>query len=646
MLSQFARRCTVEENVTDTIAQLWRLTPEERARVLSRLRSRGEVEISPTVEPQLVRRTDRSDPVLASFAQEQLWFLEQLAPQVPYYNVPFSFSIEGPLDPAALAAVLSEIARRHEILRTTFEQRAQGLVQVVHEHMRIDFATVDVSASPDPYAEARRLEAELVRSRFRLSRPPLWRVELIQLDHGRRRHLLVWVSSHVVADGWSIGVLTREMQALYGPLRYGREGNLPDPPIQFRDYAVWQRQRLAGARLDRLVDHWRRRLDGCPVLAFPADRPRPLVPSFLGRTHQFLVSPDLAQRIGALGHDLGATQFMTYLAAYQALLARWCGQTDVAVGTPVSGRLRPELESSIGCFVNTVVIRSDLSGDPSFGDVVACVRERCLDAYDHDELPFGKLVEALRPPRDGSFNPLCQTVFSLGSIPSSSPRLELTAGTWMQFAVVPNDTVRFDLELSLDPTADGLVGRFDYSVDLLLPESAAQLCDCYLALLAAVAANPSLPLSWLPAPLPHGREHGPKVGAAAAPDVAGEAPWTETQRILARLWAEALDLDEIGPNDDFFALGGHSLLAAKLLERTRDLCRVDLGLADFFLGPCTVAGLAATIDERRDPTVGGHQFDEATVELVERLSDEEIAALLAEPAPEPGARTPGPEAAE
>lgn len=607
----------------DPIARLAQMPREERMRLIAKLQVVAEDGAGlPEVDESARVRAQQRGPVLpASFAQEQVWFLTQLAPGIPHYDVPFRLMLSGPLEVDALTRALSLLTARHEILRTALHESPQGLVQIVRPHLDPNLDIVDLSGYSDPEEEAERRIFDLTRLGITLSQPPLWRCHLLRLDHGRHRHLLVGIFSHAIVDGWSIGLLLHELETLYGALRAGLAREDPDPALQFADYTIWQREQFNSGRWDHLLAYWTEQLDDCSPLAFPADQPRSAVPSFRGQAHVFRVPSELLELVAERSREIGVTPFITYFAAYQALLARWCKQDDIAVGTLVSGRSRPELEEVIGPLANMVVLRTDLSGNPTVRELLERAHRTCLDAFEHEELPFGKIVEKLRPVPRSAFNPICQTVFTYGNSPFAGSRVSPASNISMHFSGLPNGTVRFDFQLSLDQLPDGLEGCLDYSVDLLLPQTAAALCSAYLVLLHAFVGDLDVPLSQLPLPVPVPAQRSsepdqghrqvdfrPATGIEDAP--ADDSPRTDTERSLARLWADALGLEHIGVHDDFFALGGHSLLAATLVSRICQELDVDLTLADFFLGTCTVAGVGEVVDELR------HCTDRTTDHLV------------------------------
>ena len=357
-----------------------------------------------------------------SHAQERLWFLEQLGVVGGSYNIGLAVRLAGRLDAAALAAALSEVVRRHEALRTRFASRDEAAVQVIDPPWPVTLEPLAVAAD-----EAGEQACAILQQRFDLAHDRLLRVALLRL--AADRHVLVLAMHHIVSDGWSIGVLVREVEALYAAFAQGRPSPLPELPVQYADYAVWQRRWLADGALERQLAYWTRQLAGAPAaLELPTDRPRPAVPSFRGAVHHFTIDPARTKALATLARQDGATLFMLLLAAFQVLLARWSGQHDVVVGTPIAGRTRAETEGLIGFFINMLALRTRLDGAASFRSVLHGVKAAALDAYAHQDLPFEKLVEALHPVRDLSREPIVQAVFALQNMPQQPTRGGVRAG--------------------------------------------------------------------------------------------------------------------------------------------------------------------------------------------------------------------------
>ncbi|HVE92576.1 MAG TPA: amino acid adenylation domain-containing protein [Actinomycetota bacterium] len=425
----------------------------------------------------------------ASFGQERLWFLEQLLPDAPLYTHHEAWRLRGPLDGDALTCALNDLVRRHETLRTAYSRKGGELLQVVHPEVEVRVEIEDVSAAPEEEREelARGEVLAWAAEHFDLSVAPLMRAVLVRISHDDA--VLVLVMHHTVVDGWSVGVIVDELSELYAARLEARDLVLPELPVQYADYAVWQREWLQGAELDEQMAYWRDKLAGAPaVLDLPVDRPRRPAPSFEAARVQFAVPPEVAARLDELGKAAGVTPFMLYLAAFVVLLSRYASRTDVVVGTPVAGRNRTEVERLIGFFVNTLVLRTDLFGNPSFTDLLGRVREVCLDAFAHQDLPFEKLVEQLHPERDLSHNPLFQVAFALQPSTPSVPRMPGLSGE--QFPVGAA-AAAFDLTLEM---REGN-GTFTYATDLFDAATIERMSRHYLHLLRSIAGNPSASLS-------------------------------------------------------------------------------------------------------------------------------------------------------
>jgi len=427
-----------------------------------------------------------------SFGQERLWFLERLRPGESAYNVPVVLRLKGELDSSALRQSVKKLVERHETLRTSFRSEQGKPVQVVSpaEGIEIPLPVVDVNGVE---AEALRQAAEEAHQVFDLRKGPLLRGRLLRVNE--REHLLALVTHHIVSDGWSMGVLLRELGALYGAARKGgEEAGLEPLPIQYADYAVWQRQWLQGEVLERQMEYWRRELADVPVLELPTDRRRPAVQSYRGARVGMELGAELGERLRRLSQQEGVTLFMTLLAGFEVLLQRYSGQDDIVVGTAIANRTRREVEGLIGMFVNTLVLRTDLSGDPSFRQLLGRVRETTLGAYAHQDLPFEKLVEELRPQRDVSRPPLFQVSFILQNAPWSKPEL---AGLEASLVGVEHQTAKFDLSVSLGERGQKIVGGLEYNTDLFEAATIERMAGHYRQLLeTAVVAD--LPISRLP----------------------------------------------------------------------------------------------------------------------------------------------------
>jgi amino acid adenylation domain-containing protein len=441
-------------------------------------------------EPQSARLeatpSRHTGPVPLSFAQRRLWFLEQLGASAAYH-IPIAIRLEGALDRGALVRALHEIACRHETLRTMFEVQDGEPVQVVHPQVDFALANCDLRAGPDRLA---RDLAEDARVPFDLMRGPLWRVKLFQLD--QEDHALAVTFHHIIADGWSLDIFLRELAALYTAFREGTTSPLSPLREQYGDFAAWQHRHL---RLDSQLAFWNRELSGLERCDLAADRPRPALPSYRGARVPVSLDAALVRELRALSHKHGATLFMTLLAAWQTLLHRSGAGDDIAVGTPIAGRQREELEPLIGFFVNTLVLRADFSADPTFVELLVQVQQRTLAAYANQDAPFERVVEEVAANRDTSRHPLFQTMLALASTPRSAADF---AGLRVTFLEVDPGTCKFDVALSLAEDEASIAGMLEYSTDLFDSETIVRLRDRFERLLRAAATDPERRVSELP----------------------------------------------------------------------------------------------------------------------------------------------------
>ncbi|MEG4634877.1 condensation domain-containing protein, partial [Microcoleus sp. AR_TQ3_B6] len=439
---------------------------------------------------------ERCGEMLLSFAQARLWFLEQLEPGSWAYNIPAAVRLTGSLDVAVLEQSLNEIVGRHEALRTTFTMVSGEPIQVIAPVKALSVPLVDLRSLPEAQQEAlvKRLATEEAQQPFDLTTGPLLRATLLQLREAE--YILLLTMHHIVSDGWSMGVLIRELAALYEAFSTGSPSPLPELPIQYADFAHWQRQWLQGEVLAAQLSYWQQQLTGAPaLLKLPTDRPRPAVGTFRGAT-QFLALPEsVSQKLKSLSQRSGVTLFMTLLAAFQTLLYRYTGQEDICIGSPIANRNRSETEDLIGFFVNTLVLRTDLSENPSFQELLGRVREVALGAYAHQDLPFEQLVEALQPERSLSHHPLFQVMFVLQNAPM--PALELPDLT-LSSLEIESSTAKFDLTLAMEDTEQGLVGSLEYNTDLFDAATISRMLGHFQTLLEGIVENPALHLSDLP----------------------------------------------------------------------------------------------------------------------------------------------------
>ncbi|HLL82605.1 MAG TPA: condensation domain-containing protein, partial [Longimicrobium sp.] len=435
-------------------------------------------------------------PLPLSFAQQRLWFVDRLQPGRAAYNMPSRMRVRGVLDLAALERALSEVVRRHESLRARFPMRDGQPVQEVGPALPVRLPVVDLGGlHGEPRdAEVERLAAREAQRPFDLAAGPLLRGTVLRLADDDAVVLLTL--HHIVSDGWSMGILAGELSTLYEAFSRGEEAPLPELPIQYADYAVWQREWLSGEVLEAQIGYWRARLAGAPaLLELPTDHPRPLAPGDAGASIGFTIGAETAAALRRLSRREGATLFMTLLAAWQLLLSRYSGQDDVVVGSPIAGRNRLETEGLIGFFLNTLVLRADLSGDPEFAELLHRVRESTLGAYQHQDLPFEKLVEDLGVERSQAHTPLFQVMFNLQNNESSELRLGETAVESLGGAV---GSVKFDLSLTLGDAGEEIRGVLAYRRELWSEASIRRMAEHYGRVLEAVAAHPERKLSRVP----------------------------------------------------------------------------------------------------------------------------------------------------
>jgi amino acid adenylation domain-containing protein len=443
-----------------------------------------------------IERVPRTGHLPLSFAQLRLWFIDQMEPGNPAWNIPVALRLRGLLDRAALTASLNEVARRHEPLRTVFASVDGHPGQVILPELDLAPPLGDLTALPDGVRaeELRRLALADLEQPFDLARGPLARATLLRL--GGEEHALLFTMHHIVSDGWSMEILMREVSTVYAACLDGRPAPLPELPVQYADFARWQRIWLHGEALESRLAYWRRQLASLPpVLHLPIDRPRPAVQSWRGANQPLAVPAELGRGLRRVARDEGVTLFMLLAAALQTLLARSTNELDLCLGTPVAGRDRLETEGLIGFFVNTLVLRGDLAADPSFRTLLAATRETCMEAYAHQDLPFDRLVEELRPERSLAHAPLFQILLVLQNALRST--LELP-GLAVESLGLASLTAKLDLTLALEEQGDTLAGGLEYSTQLFDRTTIDRMARHFEALLAAVVDGRDLRVSELP----------------------------------------------------------------------------------------------------------------------------------------------------
>ena len=447
-----------------------------------------------------IQPVSRNIELPLSFAQERLWFIDQLQPGNYAYNIPAAVRLVGELNVAALKESLSEVVKRHEALRTNFSTANERPIQVIDLNGNLKLSVLDLTTIENPESSSQKFMLAEAQKPFDLEKDPLLRITLLRLNSAE--HILVLTIHHIIFDGWSIGVLIREVAALYEAFSTGKPSPLPELPIQYADFAVGQRNWLQGEVLEAQLAYWKQQLSGnLPVLQFPADgfvsasglRPRGHN-TFQGATYSFTLPANLSSDLKTLSRKEGVTLFMTMLAAFQTLLYRYTGQEDILVGTDVANRNRRETESLIGFFVNILILRTSLGGNPSFRELLGRVLQVTLGAYAHQDLPFGKLVEILRPERSPVHTPLFQVLFVMQNSPI--PPLELP-GLSLSFIDSERQTTNFDLALFITETDRGLVGTWNYRTDLFDSATIIRISNHFQTLLNSILAQPDARLSSL-----------------------------------------------------------------------------------------------------------------------------------------------------
>ena len=466
------------------------LSPAKRALLEKWTRGEHKTKLS------VIEQRKEQDPPPLTFAQQRLWFLNQFDPNSTIYNIPIAIRVKGKLNRVALNRSFNGILLRHEILRTTFSFVDNQPVQVIHSAPTSNISVVDLRNMSNirRETEVKQLIIEATQRPFDLSVGPLLRISLLWLDE--EEYILLVVIHHILTDEWSMGVFIQELSTLYTAFCAGVPSPLPELPIQYADFAVWQRQWLSGEALETRLNYWLSQLDGVPgLLQLPTDRPRPNVQTYQGKAHRLTLNIDLTQKLQTLSQESGTTLFMTLLAAFATLLYRYSGQSDISIGSPIANRNRIEIESLIGFFVNTLVLRTRFEDNPSFEKLLAQVRETTLKAYEHQDVPFEQIVEALQPQRSLAYSPLFQVMFVLQNAPMRE--LKLPGVTWCELDR-ESTTAKFDLTLSMTETDQGLVGEWEYNTDLFNGSTIERMAAHFENLLLAIVENPVATVDELP----------------------------------------------------------------------------------------------------------------------------------------------------
>ncbi|RFT61531.1 amino acid adenylation domain-containing protein, partial [Bacillus clarus] len=429
---------------------------------------------------------NRKNPLKAamSFSQMRLWFVEQFQQQTTAYNVPMALHIKGLLKVEVLEQSLNEIIKRHEVLRTTIALEDGEPVQNINQDFHISMISSNLKEMSND-GQWEKIYEE-VNKPFCLTNDPLIRITLFKISE--EEHILLFVMHHMIIDGWSMGIIIKELEQLYSSYSQGKPSELKDLPVQFGDFAEWQRNQVESGNMNHQLDYWKKQLLGAPaLLELPTDLPRPTVQTFNGASHKFQVSKELVEKINNLSKQEGATLFMSLLGAFQIFLGRYSRQEDICVGTPIANRTNSDLEELIGYFANTLVLRGDLSENITFREFLKQTRDMSLDAFANQDIPFEKLVEVLKPERDSSYSPLFQVMFVLQNAFNLQPELpELSTS----YEVLDSKASKVDLTLTFTPNKNGLVGILEYNTDLFKSETILQMTKCYVTLLENILKNP------------------------------------------------------------------------------------------------------------------------------------------------------------
>ncbi|WP_353929455.1 amino acid adenylation domain-containing protein [Okeanomitos corallinicola TIOX110] len=467
--------------MSDILKRLENLSPEKRELVLQKLKQQQK---SPALKP-----ISREQPIPLSFAQQRLWFLDQLEGDNYVYNIPFFWKIDGYLNINSLEKAIKEIIQRHEILRTSFSVINESPTQIIHLQSQLKIQVLDwkqLTAS-EQLNQAQKLAKEELQQPFNLSKSPLIRVKLLQLTE--QSQLLFLVIYHIIADGWSMDIFRRELFNLYTDFCAEKSSSLPELSLQYADFAHWQRQYLQGDILQKQINYWQQQLaEVSPLLELPTDHPRPSVQSFRGRSEFLQIDRDLTQKLKHLSQESGTTMFMTLLTVFALLLSRYSGKEDIVIGSAIANRNRREIEPLIGFFVNTLALRTNLQGNPTFKELLQRVKQVTLDAYDHQDLPFEKLVDELGLERSLAYHPLFQVAFGLQT--GTQEKLEIPGLTLTRFEW-ENTTTLFDLSLIFRETPQGLIGEWEYATDLFDQETIQRMLGHFEVLIKTIIDQPN-----------------------------------------------------------------------------------------------------------------------------------------------------------
>jgi thioesterase domain-containing protein/acyl carrier protein len=543
---------------------------------------------------------------LAALAQRRLWFLDQLQGPTAAYNVHVGLWLYGPLDLTALQSSIQAVVDRHESLRTCFALAARGLIQIVVPNCPISLPLADFAGEANPYPPAYELAKKEVAQPFDLIQAPLFRARIMRI--APEEHVLFCTMHHAITDAWSLQVFVKELSALYQGFSKGTPATLPELPIQYGDYAEWQHRSLETELIQKQIDYWRERLKNAPrVLHLPGNAPRPSEQTLEGASRSYAVPAETMLHAKTLALRQGTTLFTVLLAALKVLLFRYSGQTDILVGVPVAGRSQVETEGLIGFFVDTLVLRDNLSGNPRFLDLLAEVRETTLAAFANGDVPFDKVVEVVQPERHLGYNPIFQVMFS---VIQSAIRSHSFADIEAHPYVVNPSTSILDLTVAFIEDSDSKWWlQFDFNTSLFSEERIARMCQDYVALLDGIAADPEARVHDLPIPGVPRQVQSPATEVSpanshkhakrpASKKLRSDADSNAIEEaLLAEIWKGILGTNKVGIRDNFFDLGGHSLLAARLVQEIQRVTGRKIPVSAIFRAP-TVESLAKLLKDQ------------------------------------------------
>jgi thioesterase domain-containing protein/acyl carrier protein len=608
--------------------------------------------------------TAQAEVYPASLAQRRLWFLDQLQGPTAAYNVHVGLWLYGPLNLTALQLAFQQVVNRHDVFRTSFRLEKGELLQAVAKSCTIELPITDLAGVSEPYPRAYEVAKQEVEAPFDLSRGPLFRARIIRI--GVEEHVLLCTMHHTVTDAWSMQVFAKELAVAYEAFSNHKPPALPEIAIQYGDYSEWQLKSLESEAVQKQLAYWKENLKDAPPLLdlSTPEQPRPSEQTLQGATHTFPVPGEVIPGISSVAAQNQATPFMILLAAFKVLLYRYSGETDVLVGVPVAGRSQIETENLIGFFVDTLVLRDDLGGNPQFVDLLAQVRETTLGALASADVPFEKVVEALQPERNLSYNPVFQVMFS---VIKSAIRSHSFGDIDAYPYVVYTSTSIFDLSATFIEDSDAKWWlQFEYSTGLFHHDRIAQIFEDYIALLRAIASNPEVRIDELPVPSvksgiarrPAGMRNRGKIKEETSTRSARprrrlpSEPTVAEEALLAEIWKDLLGVEKVGIRDNFFDIGGHSLLAARLIAQIQDATGRKIPVSAIFRAP-TIESLARLLKDdtvsKPDPVLmqlhrgsGGVPFFTIAAPGVDSLGLALLARHLGEKQPVYKLQSPGP----